>query len=151
MTVVVRYHTVTCVLCTNMFPATAPSGTLTSEAVYGLKLAAVLSPWCHLRHKCLHVCSHGSSHFTQKSLVVALHQDTKLLLNHVSCRELLDVHCYPTVAAFKLCCLSVCMASTWCPTVVSGIPLQGPLMHCSPRSTGNSLHLMYVVMSVSKC
>lgn len=88
----VKYHKVInlCALHKNVhFLAAGPSGALRSEAVYGLRLAAVLSPRCHVKHKCLHVCSHGNSHFTQKSLAVALSQDTKLLLNHVSCRKLI--------------------------------------------------------------
>lgn len=97
MAVVVRCHTVMCIFCTNTRLAATPSGALTSEAVYGLRLAAVLGPYSQVRHKCLHVCSHGSSHFTQKSLAVALCQDTKQLLNHVSCRELPDLHCYERV------------------------------------------------------
>ena len=82
-------------------PAITPSGNLTSEAEYGLRLAAVLSPRCHVKHRCLHVCSHGTSHFVQKSLAVALCQDTQLLLNHVSCAQLPYMH--GQLAALKRC------------------------------------------------
>lgn len=138
MAVNIKYHMVInlCALHKNVhFLAAGPSGALTREAVYGLRLAAVLSPRCHLKHKCLHVCSHGNSHFTQKSLAVALSLDPKLLLNHVSCRKLI---CFVICDCDTLedVYLSLCMVSTWWPTVVSEMPLPAPLTHCFPPCTG---------------